>query len=189
MEKVLCGFIFCTILMGLISMTACDSVLENSSGIHTTRNSFGLQASSKQSAESDTEGQPYFATIQCDAFTLRVPDDWNTETKPEVVFKKKNQVIGGVFEMSYDATQPLSQFYGNHAEEISKKEIKTFSFPAMEVILRRSSPAAASEQSSVDELHYYFIKKDSKVVYDLNFNLAFVDNETAKEIAQTFKIK
>ena len=189
MRKILCGLIFCAVLMESISLTACNPDLENSSGIQSAQSSSGLQMSSEKSMESDTASQSHFATIQSDTFTLGVPNDWDTETKPEVVFKKESQVIGGVSEMSYDATQPLSQFYGNHAEEISKKEIKTFSLPTTKVVLRRSSPAAASEQSSANELHYYFIPKDSKVAYDLNFNSALVDHDTAEKIAQTFKIK
>ena len=130
-----------------------------------------------------------FTTIQTNAFTLKVPGDWDTSTRPEVVFGKEHYEFGSVTEVSYDAAQPISRFYGNHAEEISKKEIKTFSLPATEVVLRRSSPAAAGKQSSADELHYYLISRDRGVAYDLNFNLTFVDHDTAEKIAQTFKTK
>ena len=130
-----------------------------------------------------------FITIQTDKFTLKVPGDWDTSTRPEVIFQKGKKVIGGISEVSYDAAKPISQLYGNHAKEISKKEIKTFSLPATEVILQRSSPAAAGGQSSFDELHYYLIPKGGKVVYDLNFTSALVDQDTAEKVAQTFKIK
>ena len=129
-----------------------------------------------------------FTTIQTGTFIVEVPGDWDISTNPEVIFKKKDQAIGGVSEINYDSTRPLSQFYGNHAEEIRKKEIKNFSLPATEVVLRRSSPAASGQLSS-DELHYYFTPKGGGVAYDLNFNSNFVDHDIAEKIAQSFKIR
>ena len=135
------------------------------------------------------KSQSDFVTIQTNSFTLAVPKVWTTETKPEVTFKKDGTTIGGVSELSYDSTQPISQFYGNHAEEISQKERNDLSLPATEVILRRTSPAAASVQSSNDELHYYFIDKNKQITYDLNFNSRQVDSETAEKIAKSFHLR
>ena len=132
--------------------------------------------------------QADFTTIKTDIFSLAVPSDWNTVTKPEVVFKTNGNVIGGVSEMNYDPSQPISQLYGNQAEEISQTKRSDLSLPATEVVLRRSSPAAESEQTSVDELHYYLIPQNGKIAYDLNFDSNKVDKSTAEKIAKSFTI-
>lgn len=135
------------------------------------------------------KSQSDFVTIQTDSFTVTVPKAWTTETKPEVTFQKDGTAIGGISELGYDSTQPVSQFYGNHAEEISQKERNDLSLPAAQVMLKRASPAAASEQSSINEQHYYFMDKNKKIAYDLNFDSRQVDSETAERIAKSFHLR
>lgn len=130
-----------------------------------------------------------FKTIQADSFTVSVPKDWESETKPEVIFKKGDQQIGGISVLGYYPTEPISQLYGNHYEVINSEKINTLSIPAMKVTLRRTQPAATGDLSFVDELHYFFIPEDSKVAYDLNFDSSLVDHNTAESITESFKLE
>ena len=130
-----------------------------------------------------------FKTIQADSFTVSVPKDWEVETKPEVIFKKGDQQIGGIIVLGYYPAEPISQLYGNHYEVINSEEINTFSVPAIKVALRRTQPAATGDLSSVAELHYFFIPENSKLAYDLNLNSSLVDDKTAEAIAESLKLE
>ncbi len=130
-----------------------------------------------------------FKTIQADSFTVSVPKEWASETKPEVIFKKGDQQIGGIVVLGYYPTEPISQLYGNHYEVINSEEVNTLSIPAIKVTLRRTQPAATGDLSFVDELHYFFIPENSTVAYDLNFNSSLVDHNTAESIAESFKLE
>jgi hypothetical protein len=90
--------------------------------------------------------------------------------------------------MNYDPLLSILQLVGNHAERLSIKQLEDCNYPTTKVLIRCIKPAAAMDDSYVDELHIYLVQKDSKIAYDLFFDSSQVDKKLAEEIAKTFII-
>ena len=91
--------------------------------------------------------------------------------------------------MTYEEGVPISQFVGNHAETLSSKSLNSFAYPAAEAIIRRTQPAAAQDDSYVDELHIYILLADNGCAYDFCFDSAKVSEAAAMEIVKDFTPK
>ena len=89
--------------------------------------------------------------------------------------------------MDYDSSLPVSQFNGNHTQTLSTEKLEGCKYPATKVMIRRTQPAAANDDSYVDELHIYLIPQNSKFAYDLYFDSSLV-NEKATEIVKSIVI-
>jgi Antirepressor regulating drug resistance, predicted signal transduction N-terminal membrane component len=122
-------------------------------------------------------------------FTFSAPKEWsvNILARDSVSFKKGEMELGSLTAISYDPKLPLSQLEGNHAQTLSTKPLEGCRYPATEVMLRRTQPAAANDDSYVKELHIYLIPQNGRVAYDLSFDSSQV-NEKAIEIARTFAL-
>ena len=96
--------------------------------------------------------------------------------------------MGTLSTLGYDPSAPISQFEGNHAETLSTKTLSGCKYPATEVVIRRTKPAAANDNSYVDETHIYLIPANSKYAYDLCFTSPLVGKK-AEEIAKSITIR
>jgi len=55
--------------------------------------------------------------------------------------------------------------------------------------LKITPPAASGETTVTEQVHLFFIIKEKKIAYDLYFNTADVDEQTALNIAKSLKLK
>lgn len=137
----------------------------------------------------DTSG---WQSVDTGLYTLSIPGAWNAQisTDETVVFIRaaNGEQLGTLSILAYDSSAPLSQFEGNHAETLSTKVLEGCPYPATKVIIRRTQPAAAMDDSYVDELHIYLIPKSSRYAYDLCFDSSLV-HQKAEEIARSLVIR
>lgn len=140
----------------------------------------GMVACSMQSADTKI--------VNTGSYIISVSDAWDVDifSGATVRFMKDGNEIGFLETLGYDPSLPISQLEGNHAETLSMKQLDGCKYPAIKVMIRRTQPAAAMDDSYVDELHIYLIPENSKIAYDLSFDLAKVDGKTVEEIAKTF---
>lgn len=134
----------------------------------------------------DTSG---WKTVDAGLYTFSMPQEWEADVLSvgSVSFTKNGEAIGSLTVMGYDSSLPLSQFQGNHAQTLSTEPLKGCKYPAAKVMIRRTQPAAANDDSYVDELHIYLVPEDSKFAYDLYFDSSLV-NEKAIVIAKSVLI-
>ena len=122
--------------------------------------------------------------IKYDRFEVSVPKAWQMS---ENILKNNGKMCS--FEvMNYDPSEPFSQLYGNHVEELSKKQLTGFTYPTTMVTLRRTQPAAADDTSYTDELNFFIIPDNSNVAYLINFNSDKVKESEALKIVKSFTI-
>ncbi len=117
-----------------------------------------------------------------------LPEGWSAEGPVyDLQFSRSGEPAGNLFVYNYDPEAPLSQFQGNHAETLACEELSGLSFPAAKALIRRTQPAAALDDSYVDELHIYILLADSRCAFDFCFDSAKVDEQAALEIAKNFR--
>lgn len=119
-------------------------------------------------------------------YAFSIPDDWEAVALADstVSFTKGGEELGTLMRLGYDASRALSQFEGNHANTLSTEPLEGYPYAATKVIIRRSQPAAAHDDSYVDEVHIYLIPEKSRFAYDLCFDSSLVHGEAA-EIAKS----
>ena len=134
----------------------------------------------------DTSG---WKTVDAGLYKFSMPQEWEADVLSvgSVSFTKNGEEIGSLTVIGYDSSRPLSQFQGNHAQTLSTEPLKGCKYPAAKVMIRRTQPAAANDDSYVDELHIYLVPEDSKFAYDLYFDSSLV-NEKAIVIAKSVHI-
>lgn len=128
-------------------------------------------------------------TINTGLYLVSIPHEWNLDvhSNGSVIFMKNGDEIGSLTGLYYYQSLPLSQFAGNHAQTLSTKQLEGCNYPATEVLIQRTQPAAAHDDSYVNELHIYLIPENSKTAYDLCFDSSKVD-EKAEEVARMFTL-
>lgn len=129
-----------------------------------------------------------FTTVDTDKFSVSLPKDWTVESASDgtLSFVDRNGQIGSFWMLNGDGS--LQGFLGNHAEILSTKQLKDLRYPATEVLARRTQPAAAMDNSYVDELHIYLIPGNGGIAYDLFLDSSKVDEKTAVKIAKSFQL-
>lgn len=117
----------------------------------------------------DTAGWKSVDTGLC---TFSIPNNWDVKASAsgEVHISVGGSEIGTLSILDYDASQPISQFEGNHAQMLSTQKLTDCKYPATKAVIRRTQPAAANDDSYVDELHIYLIPQNSKYAYDLSLD-------------------
>lgn len=127
-------------------------------------------------------------TVDTGSYTVSVPNEWDLDVFSEssVNFAKHGNKLGSLEVLGYNSSLPISQFEGNYAETFNIKALEGCKYPATEVMIRRTQPAGANDDSYVDELHIYLIPENGNIAYDLFFDSFEVDETTAVEIAKTF---
>lgn len=136
----------------------------------------------------DTSG---WESVDTGLYTFSIPGAWDaqafTDGTVSFTFAPSGEKLGTLSTLGYDSSLPLSQFEGNHAETLSSKTLEGYKYPATKVIIRRTQPAAANDDSYVDETHIYLIPQNSKYAYDLYFDSALV-NQKSDEVAKSIVI-
>lgn len=135
----------------------------------------------------DTSG---WKSVDTGLYRFSIPGAWEAKAYANGMvrlFAQSGEKLGTLSTLGYDPSRPISQFEGNHAETLSSKTLDGCKYPATKVIIRRTQPAAANDDSYVDELHIYLIPKGSRIVYDLCFDSALI-NQNADEIAKSMLI-
>lgn len=126
-------------------------------------------------------------SIDTGLYTFSIPSTWDakafTDGTVSFIFTPSGEKLGTLSILGYDSSLPLSQFEGNHAETLSSKTLEGYKYTGKKVIIRRTQPAAANDDSYVDETHIYLIPKNSKYVYDL----CFVSDLADKKIDEIVK--
>lgn len=122
-------------------------------------------------------------------YTFSIPNNWDVQASPngEVRISVGGSEIGTLSVLDYDASQPISQFEGNHAQTLSTQKLTNCKYPATKAVIRRTQPAAANDDSYVDELHIYLIPQNSKYAYDLYLDSAW-GSQRALAIAKSLVV-
>lgn len=117
-----------------------------------------------------------------------LPEGWRAEGSVyDLQFSRSGEPVGSLIVRHYDPDKPISQFEDNHRTTLSSETLSDFSFPAAKMLIRATQSAASEDDSYVDELHIYIMLADSRCVFDLCFDAAKVDEQTALEIAKNFR--
>lgn len=134
----------------------------------------------------DTTG---WKSVDTGLYTFSIPHNWDAKaaSNGEVSIRVADEEIGTLSILGYDASQPLSQFEGNHAQTLSTQTLTDCKYPATKVVIRRTQPAAANDDSYVDELHIYLIPLNSNYACDLRFDSSR-NSQRAVEIAKSIMI-
>ncbi|WP_164914419.1 M56 family metallopeptidase [Aminipila luticellarii] len=131
-------------------------------------------------------------SVDTGLYTFSVPDEWgvNVTSSDSVrfIYEANGQQVGTLSTLGYDPSRPFSQLEGNHAQTLSTEKLKDCKYPATKVIIRKTLPAAAKDDSYEDELHIYLIPQNSKLAYDLCFDASW-GNAKAVEVAKSMEIQ
>lgn len=175
---------FCVVVIVLGTLSA--AVACNSKAITKSVSSSTLTSSPSSALLSGDAGE--LEKISTTDYEISAPGYWGCKQAgtSSLIFSENNQEIGRVDEMDYDQSQPITQLEGNHAETLSSKKLAGLRYPAEEVVIRRTQPAAANDSSYTDELHIYILPDGNRIAYDLKFDSAKVKEETALQIAGSF---
>jgi len=120
-------------------------------------------------------------------YSFSLPEGWRADGDTyNLNFTRSDDPVGNLFVYNYDPDVPISQFQGNHAETLICEELGGFDYPAAKALIRRTQPAAAQDDSYMDELHIYILLGDLGCAFDFCFDSAKVDEQTALEIAKGF---
>lgn len=131
-------------------------------------------------------------TIQMKSYTVSIPMEWRIEKVPissnEIRFYKGNNEIGRLWELGY-------LIFGNHYEILEERHLNGLPTDVLMVKLARERPAAADDDIITKELHFYFPDQPGKSiapfcegVFDLMFLAGSVDEQTALEVAKSFRL-
>lgn len=134
-------------------------------------------------SKTEVEMQEYVDTsdwkaVHTDLFTCSIPRTWDAQTTTDeavgFTLAANGEQLGTLSMLDYDSSEALTQFVGNHAEIRGTETLAGCNYSAEKVMIRRTQPAAAQDDSYVDETHIYLIPKNSPYAYDLCFtsNLA-----------------
>jgi hypothetical protein len=124
--------------------------------------------------------------ISADIYSFSLPKGWRAEGDVyNLNFTRSDNSVGSLTVYNYYPDNSISQFQGNHAETLSSGTLSGFDYPTVKAIIRRTQPAAAQDDSYVDELHIYILLSDLQCAFDFCFDSAKVDEETAVEIAKS----
>lgn len=128
--------------------------------------------------------------------SFSLPNGWRASGDPynlNLSFSRSDETVGSLVLRNYDPDKPISQFVDNHRTIVSSESLSNFmplkgepGYPAAKAIIRATQPAAANDDSYVDELHLYIMLPDLRCAFDLCFDSAKVDEQTAIEIAKRF---
>ena len=109
-------------------------------------------------------------TVNTDLFTFSLPPTWEIQGSPNgmiVYFVEDGKQLGQLTVCPYDKPEPLSQLFGNHVELVRTSTLADFKYPAFNVSLKRTQPAAAGDNSYTLEQHIYVVPESSNVAFDL----------------------
>ncbi len=125
--------------------------------------------------------------INADSYSFSIPQEWEADLKQMdgIHFSINGKEIGILETWGYDPSGSISQFAGNHTEMIMTENLSGCHYPATIVLIRRTQPAAADNDSYSDELHIYLIPPNSKIAYDSCFYGSIVTENEIK-VAQSF---
>jgi beta-lactamase regulating signal transducer with metallopeptidase domain len=148
----------------------------------------GCKTEIEMEAYTDTSD---WKAVDTGLYTFSIPPEWEAQALADgsvsFIFTPNSEELGSLTRMSYYSSLPLSQFEGNHAQTLSTETLNGCKYPATMVMIRRTQPAAANDNSYVDELHIYLIPENSKFAYDLYFDSSLV-NQEPDEIAKSMVI-
>lgn len=146
----------------------------------------GCKTESDMEEYADTAG---WKSVDTGLYAFSIPNNWDVKASPngEVRISVGGSEIGTLSVLDYDASQPISQFEGNHAQTLSTQKLTNCKYPATKAVIRRTQPAAANDDSYVDELHIYLIPQNSKYAYDLYLDSAW-GSQRALAIAKSLVV-
>jgi len=119
-------------------------------------------------------------------YSFLLPEAWKTEGNAEDLnFTRSGHSVGYLDLLTYDPDCTISQFQGNHRETLSSENLSGFAYPAAKALIRATRPAAANDDSFVDELHIYIMLSNLRCAFDFSFDSAQVDEKTAIAIVKS----
>lgn len=126
-------------------------------------------------------------TYDTGLYSFSFPEGWSAGGDIYFLnFNRSGDPVGSLIIRNYDPDNPVSQFQDNHRETLSSENLSGFAYPAAKALIRATQPAAANDDSYVDELHIYIMLADLRCAFDFSFDSAKVDEQTASEIVRGF---
>lgn len=143
----------------------------------------------KVDIDSTQDDSPLEQEIKTKEYSISVPKDWSYEESGTLNFKKQGYEIGGVYIQPYysDVSNPVSSLLPNHSEIVESKELDGF-FTEAEKIVIVTSPSAASKDTNTEKWEYIFLIEDKTTIYEMFFNMKYIDEDDILKIAKSFKI-
>ena len=126
-------------------------------------------------------------TYDTGMYSFWLPGSWKAEGDTyDLQFNRSGDVVGSLIIRTYDPDKSILQFQDNHRETLSSENLSGFAYSAAKAVIRATQPAAAHDDSYVDELHIYIMLADFRCAFDFCFDSAKVDEQTAMVIAEEF---
>jgi hypothetical protein len=128
--------------------------------------------------------------IQTDQYDLSVPKEWEVIQLAGgyLTFQKANKYIGALEVLGFYPGQTISNLVPNGAEILALRQVEGVQ-DAYEVRVRIFPPAASPDQTLVEQTHFYYLKPDLRIAYDLYFQSHEVSEHIAVEVAKSFVSK
>lgn len=126
-------------------------------------------------------------TYNTGIYSFSLPEGWSAGG--DTFYKeltRSGEPVGSFIIRNYDPDKPISQLQDNHRETLSSEDLSGFTYPAVKALIRATQPAAAQDDSYVDELHIYILLGDLNCAFDFCFDSAKVDEQTVMKIAKGF---
>lgn len=138
------------------------------------------------------DGETHTAVIDTGVYSdsvisFSLPDDLETGGGQfDLTFTRSGEPVGSMTLLTYDPGEPISQLLeGNHRETLSSQTLSGLAYPAAKAVIRVTQPAAAQDNSYVDELHIYILFPDLKCAFDISFDSAKVNEQTEMELVRS----
>lgn len=123
-------------------------------------------------------------------YSFSLPEGWSASgATHDLSFSRSDEAVGSFIIRNYDPNNPISQLMDNHRMTLSSENLSGFDYPAAKAVIRATRPAAAHDDSYVDELHLYIMLADIRCAFDFYFDSAKVDEQAAMEIVKSFHPK
>lgn len=124
-------------------------------------------------------------------YSIYVPVNWTYEIVETgtVYFKENDKLIGGLYIQPYYLNEStlLTGLLPNHSEILEQKELNSLLGKIYAFRIEETTPAVMSEKSR-EQWIYLFLINDKQNIYEFFFNVEFVDEKNALDIANTLKL-
>ncbi|WP_274362206.1 hypothetical protein [Paenibacillus thermotolerans] len=142
---------------------------------------------SEQSKDEAETAPKLNQAVELDHLRIRVDSEWTVlEGADSVAFKSGDNTVGGIDGLGY--ADSVDSLVPNHSIVKDSKELQGLPVKAVQVITTDDVNGSESEDAP-ETMHIFLFLEEQKVVYDIRFDPASVDEQYALEIVKTAEIK
>lgn len=139
---------------------------------------------SDQAEETHTANQ----VVELDQIRMQVDSEWTVEKGADsVAFKNGGEYVGGVDGLGY--ADSVDSLVPNHSIIKDRRELQGLAAKAVQVITTTDSVDGSESEKAAETIHIFLFLEEQKVVYDIRFDCAAIDEQQALGIAKSAEIK